>query len=122
VIDRRARGDYWERSASAFLKKHGLRVLKSSYRCRFGELDLVCKDGRSLVVVEVRARSRSSYVSAVESVDAAKRNKLVQATRHLLMTHPQWCGWPLRFDVVAIDAADTPSPEFKWLRNAFELE
>jgi len=122
VSGRRVSGEHWEQSASAYLQQHGLHVLKSRYRCRFGELDLVCKDGRSLVVVEVRARSRTSYVGALESIDAAKRDKLVRATRHLLMTHPQWRNWPLRFDVVAIDAADTKSPDVKWLRNAFDVE
>lgn len=115
-------GQYWEDQASRYLRSHGLRVLEARYRCRFGELDLVCAHCESLVIVEVRARGRGSFVRALETIDAAKRRKLVQTTRHLLMTHPQWGELPLRFDVVAIDDIDSAHPRYEWIRNAFDLE
>ena len=95
-------------------------MLKQRYRCRLGELDLVCLDGTTLVIVEVRARSSSRFAGAGESVDAAKQRKLVRATRHLLMTHPQWSQCPMRFDVFCIDDIDKAVPTIQWIKNAFD--
>ena len=85
-----------------------------------GELDLVCLDGATLVIVEVRARASSRFASASESVDGRKQQKLIRATRHLLMTHPQWSGYPLRFDVICASDIDTAEPTIQWIRNAFD--
>ena len=54
------RGRLWESRAAAYLERHGLAVLAHGYRCRVGELDLVCRDDDQLVIVEVRARSRGA--------------------------------------------------------------
>lgn len=119
-MDSRRAGRVWEHRARNFLRRHGLRVLKAGYRCRFGELDLVCQDGPMLVVVEVRSRGHGSLVTAAESVDEFKRRKLIRATRHLLMTHPRWAACPLRFDVLAIDVDDAGGSRVQWLRGAFD--
>ena len=102
------------------MQRKGLRVLKQRYRCRLGELDLVCLDGTTLVIVEVRARAGSRFAGAGESVDAAKQRKLVRATRHLLMTHPRWSDRPMRFDVFCIDDIDKAVPTIRWIKNAFD--
>lgn len=113
-------GRYWEAFAAEHLVAHGLRILERGYRCRLGELDIVCRDASTLVVVEVRARAGNAYVKAVESVNHPKRRRILCATRHFLMRHPEWHEKPVRFDVIAIDAADTDSPVLSWVRNAFE--
>lgn len=114
------RGRLWESRAAAYLEEHGLAILARGYRCRLGELDLVCRDERYLVVVEVRARSRGAYCSAVDSIDAHKRRRIVQATRHLLMRNAKWQSAPIRFDVIAFDAIDAPEPTINWIKNAFD--
>jgi putative endonuclease len=114
------RGRVWEARAAVHLEQHGLTVLARGYRCRLGELDLVCRDDSQLVIVEVRARSRGASCSAVESIDAHKRRRIVQATRHLLMRHGEWQTAPIRFDVVAFDGIDTPDPRLNWIKNAFD--
>jgi putative endonuclease len=115
-----ARGRLWESRAAAHLERHGLTVLARGYRCRLGELDLVCRDDEALVIVEVRARSRGALCSAVDSIDAHKRRRIVQATRHLLMRRAGWQTAAIRFDVVAFEAIDTPEPEIRWIKNAFD--
>ena len=77
-------------------------------------------EGTTLVIVEVRARAGSRFARAVESVDVHKQRKLVRATRHLLMTHPQWSDHRLRFDVFCIDNIDRDAPTVRWIRNAFD--
>jgi putative endonuclease len=114
------RGRLWESRAAAHLEQHGLTILARGYRCRLGELDLVCRDERHLVIVEVRARSRNAYCSAVDSIGVHKRRRIVQATRHLLMCHAEWQAAPIRFDVVAFDAIDAPDPQLRWIKNAFD--
>ena len=107
-------GQRAESDAERFLEAQGLTLVARNWRCRFGEIDLVMRDGATLVFVEVRMRSRRDFGGAAASVDAAKQKKLLAAARQYLAglrTVP-----PCRFDVVAL-AADAP-PE--WLRNAFE--
>lgn len=118
--DRAATGLRWEEAASAYLARHGVETLLRRYRCRLGELDLVCRDGATLVVVEVRARRSDGLVSALASIDARKRRRIVQATRHLLMRHRQWHGKALRFDVVAVEGIELPEPELVWIKAAFD--
>jgi putative endonuclease len=115
-----ARGRRWEAAAAEYLERHGLAILARGYRCRLGELDLVCRDGVTLVIVEVRARGRRSAARAAESISAHKRARIVRATRHLLMRHPAWHVAPIRFDVLAFDAIDGAEPEVRWIRNAFD--
>ena len=113
-------GTRWEDVAARYLERHGLAVLARNYRCKLGELDLVCRDDDSLVIVEVRARARTSFAAAIESIGPRKRRRIVQATRHLLLRQSAWSRQPLRFDVVAIDGIDTPSPSIAWIKNAFD--
>lgn len=115
----RASGRRWELAVAAYLRSQGLAVIETGFHCRLGELDLVCRDGDTLVVVEVRARSSAARGSALETVDWRKQRKLVRATRYYLMRHPEWFERTMRFDVVAVDAIDTPNPRLTWLKNAF---
>ena len=117
---RAERGRLWESRAAAYLEQQGLAIIARGYRCRLGELDLVCREDRQLVIVEVRARSRGALCSAIDSIDAHKRRRIVQATRHLLMRHAEWQAAPLRFDVVAYEEIDTPEPRVQWIKNAFD--
>jgi putative endonuclease len=113
-------GRAFEARAADYLEAHGLTVLAHRYRCRMGELDLVCRDARHLVIVEVRARSRSGYGSAAESIGPHKRRRIILATRHFLLRHREWGAAPIRFDVVAFDSIDEAEPVLTWIKNAFE--
>ena len=115
-----ARGRLWEVRAATYLEEHGLAILARGYRCRLGELDLVCRDDQHLVIVEVRSRRTNPFCSAVESIGPRKLRRIVQATRHLLMRHPQWQAKPIRFDVVAFDRIETRDAEVRWIKNAFD--
>lgn len=116
-----ARGAAFEQLAADWLAVHGLRVLTRGYRCRGGELDLVCRDGDALVVVEVRSRRSRSHGGAAASIDSRKRRRIVLATRHFLMTHPELAGAPVRFDVIAIDGTGDGERTLRWIPNAFDV-
>lgn len=70
----------------------------------------------TLVLVEVRKRSRSDYGDAFASVNGAKRRRLIHAARMFLAEHPQYGRDAVRFDVVAVDGADA----VEWLEAAFD--
>jgi putative endonuclease len=110
------RGRDAEDQALAFLQRQGLRLVTRNYRTRRGELDLVLLDGGTLVVAEVRRRGHAAYGGALASVDARKRGRIVLATRQLLAQQPALAGRPLRFDVIAFEAAG----KMHWIRGAFD--
>ena len=121
-MNRHASGRSWEAVARDYLQTRGLRILRQRYRCRLGELDLVCMDGATIVVVEVRARKKGSLASAIDSIDRRKRRKIILATRHLLMCNPQWNTQRLRFDVFAVSDIDMTTPQIQWAQNAFDAD
>lgn len=105
-----------EELAARHLQAQGLRLLERNVRARGGELDLLMREGDTLVVVEVRKRSHRGYGSAAESVDARKQGKIIAATRALLAQRADFARMAVRFDVVALDAED----RIEWIRAAFD--
>lgn len=116
---RRARGDAAEAAALAMLQAHGLQLLARNAASRGGELDLVMRDGATIVFVEVRYRATRRFGGGAASVDAGKRRRLVHAARAFLAGHPQMADAPCRFDVVDADG-DPDAPTLTWLRAAFD--
>ncbi len=116
-IDRQRLGGVAEERAAQHLRAAGLRLLHRNYRCRMGELDLVAREGDTLVIVEVRLRSSSRFGGAAASITHAKRRRIVRATRHLLARYPSLQKWPVRFDAVLVGAPGVP---IEWLRGAFD--
>jgi putative endonuclease len=69
------------------LAQRGWRIVERNARLRYGEIDLVCHDGRAFVFVEVKTRRSSSFVPAVEAVDARKAARLVMLAQAWLALH-----------------------------------
>jgi putative endonuclease len=115
----RAAGDDFEQRACAALERAGLKLLARNYTTRHGELDLVMREGDTIVFVEVRYRKSASHGGAAASVTASKQAKLILAAQHWLAAHPQHARRACRFDVMSYDGpADAVRQE--WLRGAFE--
>lgn len=109
------RGKQAEALAADFLRSAGLSITAANYQCRFGEIDLIARDGATVVFVEVRSRAGNAYGGAAASITAAKREKLLKTARHYLAgRHPVP---PCRFDAVLITG--TPG-RVEWIRNAIE--
>lgn len=103
-----------EEIAARHLERQGLAIVTRNYRCRGGEIDLVARDGRTLVFVEVRLRRSQTYGGAAASIDARKQRRVLHAARHYL----SGCGeQPCRCDVVLLDRIDGGAVE--WIRDAF---
>jgi putative endonuclease len=117
----RAAGGAFEQRACMELERAGLKLLARNYTTRYGELDLIMRDGDTVVFVEVRQRKRTSFGDAATSVTAAKRAKLVQTAQLWLVANPRHAQQPCRFDVMTYDGQGD-NAKMDWLRNAFEAE
>lgn len=115
-IDRAVSGRRAEAIAASHLERHGLAIVARNFRCRLGELDLIARDGDTLVFIEVRLRSRGDYGGAAASITAAKRARMIKAAQLYLARMPS--APPCRFDAVLLSALDPPQVE--WLRNVIE--
>lgn len=73
---RRLFGDLGEATAARALERAGVRIVARNARTRYGEIDLIGRDRRGLVFVEVKTRRRTSFVSAIEAVDGRKVARL----------------------------------------------
>ncbi len=109
-----ARGRHAEDLAAAFLQRQGLQLVVRNYRCRFGEIDLIAREGKTLVFVEVRMRMSNTFGGAAASITAAKRAKLLRAARHYLAGTAHLP--PCRFDALLLSG---PEHTVEWLKNAF---
>ena len=118
---RRARGDAAEAAALAMLQARGLHLLARNAASRGGELDLVMRDGATVVFVEVRYRAGSGFGGGFASVDHGKRRRLVRAAQLYLAGRPRLASLPCRFDVVEA-SGDPAAPTLKWLKDAFRLD
>lgn len=110
----RRRGEEAEERAVHYLARQGLEVLARNYRTRLGEVDVIAREGTTLVFVEVRTRASAAWGGAAASVDARKQRRVVAAARHYLarLGAEPAC----RFDVVIFQG---PAAAPAWIRGAF---
>ena len=107
-------GERAEKLAAEYLARNGLAIVARNWRCRFGEIDLVARDGQTLVFVEVRARGSRGHGGAAESISAAKRRRLTATANYYLLRCRS--EQPCRFDALLIEAEG----RIEWVRNAFD--
>ena len=106
---RKKLGDFGEQAATAYLAKQGYALLARKWRCPSGELDLVLRDGATLVFVEVRTRrspdGRGGALAGIaeESVGRGKRARLIALAYAYLEAAAIPADTPWRIDVVALD-------------------
>lgn len=112
----RAAGDAAERAARQLLEGEGLRTLAANVNYRFGELDLVMREGDWIVFVEVRYRRDDRYGGGLASVTRQKCRRIALAARAWLARHPALADAPCRFDLVTASPAG-----LEWHRAAFTL-
>ena len=126
-MSRKARtiGNAWEGFAERHVTAAGLQILARQYHCRLGEIDLVALDAHTLVFIEVRYRRSTRFGGAAASVTRHKQQRIVSAARHFLMHHPQYCEYPMRMDVIALERVEhsrAPPARVRWIRAAFDAQ
>lgn len=111
-------GKTGEDLACAELEKRGYAILARRYRRRIGEIDIIARDGQTLVFVEVKARDSHAFGEAAEAVTPFKRRRITQLAADYMTSH-RLSECPCRFDVVAIHF-DSGQPEIEVFQNAFD--
>ena len=107
-----------EAQAEQFLKKAGLKIIARNVRVGHDEIDLIAKQQKTLIFVEVKTRGDERFGRPAAAVDRAKRRKLSRAAIRFLKKHHLRPPY-IRFDV--IEVVSDP-PEIRHIRNAFTLE
>ncbi|MFJ3315124.1 YraN family protein [Herbaspirillum huttiense] len=110
---RQRTGDEGEDHALAYLQAQGLQLVQRNFRCKGGEIDLILREGSTIVFVEVRARASSAYGGAAASVTPPKQRRLLVAAQVWLQGQARLPA--CRFDVVTLEGG-----RLQWLRNAIE--
>lgn len=114
-------GAWGEALAAEYLRKKHYSVIASGYRCRYGEIDLIVKNWKYLVFVEVKLRKGSHFARAMEYVDYRKQDRIRTTAAMYLSQNPS--SLQPRFDVIEIYAPDgvsTANPEIIHMEDAFQ--
>ena len=106
-----------EALAAQFLAAQGLTIVRRNVRTRFGELDLIARDGDTLVFVEVRLRRTQAFGGAAASITPAKQARMIASARLYLASLPREPA--SRFDAVLLDALDPG--HIDWRRNVIDV-
>ncbi len=117
----RGAGPEAERQARRYLEAKGLTFVAANYRSRYGELDLVMREGACLVFVEVRSRRSARAGSPEATLTARKMRCLTRTARCFIGENPRFGGMMLRFDVVGI-LTRGPQAGIRWIRNAVQFD
>jgi putative endonuclease len=112
-------GKIAEMKTANYLKKKKYTLVEYNYTCRFGEIDLIVKNKKYIVFVEVKMRNENSIASPCEFVDKSKQRKII-ATAQLYLAQNHTNLQP-RFDVIEVISADNKIKSIKHLENAFTL-
>ncbi|MGA9755965.1 MAG: YraN family protein [Desulfobaccales bacterium] len=114
---RRQLGDAGEDLAAAALKKQGYKILERNYVTPLGEIDLIARQGHTVVVVEVKTRKSTRFGSPQEAVSVTKQQRLRRLADYYLKDK-RLAGTTVRFDVVAVSLAEA-EPQVEIIQNAF---
>jgi putative endonuclease len=117
AADARQRGALIEQLAAQWLVDRGLVLVASNQHAKGGELDLIMRDGQTLVFVEVRHRASSQHGHPLETITPVKQRRLIKAARFYL--HRNGLSCLCRFDVLAV-TGPLHQLEYEWVPNAFE--
>lgn len=94
-------GNAGEDRAAEYLESHGCRILERQYRTPAGEIDIIARDGRTMVFVEVKTRRSTRYGTPAQAVGFRKRQKIIRSAEWYL-TRQDLCDIPCRFDVIEV--------------------
>jgi putative endonuclease len=119
---RQALGRRGEAAARDHLARHGVRILAENYACAAGEIDLVGREGETLVFVEVKTRTTQAFGAPQLAVHWQKQQQIVRAAQWFL-SERRLGDVACRFDVLAVSFLDEEAPpRIQWVRDAFPAE
>ncbi|TVR69769.1 MAG: YraN family protein [Spirochaetaceae bacterium] len=113
----REKGRRGEDLAACYLQQKGYRILARNFRCRAGEVDIVCETERTLLFVEVKSWRVLPRDALEPAIGPAKQKRIVRTARYFLHRYAPPSEWGIRFDVVFINPE---TGTIRYIEGAFE--
>lgn len=113
-------GRWGEAKAAEFLQNKGYTLIGANYRTRFGEIDLIARDEKYIMFIEVKLRKNADFARASEAVSRSKAEK-IRITAEIWLSENDAMQQP-RFDVIEVYAGEginTKNPRINHIENAF---
>ena len=94
-----------EAAAAFLLKEKGMDILEKNFRSHLGEVDLIARDGETLVFIEVKTWSAYGIDALEQALDNKKRHKIIETSKYFLSLHRKYRYMAIRFDVIFVSPA-----------------
>lgn len=114
----RQSGAEWEKVAESFLRNHGLKLLQRNFSSRFGEIDLIMEDKKTVVFIEVKYRKNSRHGSGADAVTFHKQGRISRTAAWYLAMNPHRAEQVCRFDVISVNPQEK-NQGINWIKSAF---
>ena len=114
--DKKISGNLGEDLAARHLKKSGYKIIERNLSNRLGEIDILARQKRDIVLVEVKTKTGSELGEGYEMVNYFKKRKLLLLAKSLQPSYPESV---IRIDVISVNLANNP-PEIKHFISAVE--
>ncbi len=98
----RRKGAFWEQKAAEYLQEKGYQIVGKNFHSYYGEIDLIARQGKYLVFVEVKYRREGAAVHPLESIGWAKQRRICKTAAYYCLRHNYPEGTPCRFDIIGI--------------------
>ena len=108
-------GKWGEEIAAAYLQEKGYVILERDWKSGHHDLDIIAKEGNTLVVVEVKTRRNRIFGDPEEAIDYKKRRSLLSAINHYVKAHYTCCS--VRFDVISVVGMIGTTPEIDHIKD-----
>lgn len=119
-LDRVSLGKHAEDLACRELRRRGYEILARRHRTRLGEIDIIARDGPTIVFIEVKARTSDRYGGPWEAVTWQKQDRIGRLASEYL-AHRGWHDRPCRFDVVAVRVDERNRAWVEVVAGAFDF-
>jgi putative endonuclease len=113
-------GAYGEDIAVKYLKKHKYKIVERNYLCRYGEVDIIAKDGKTVAFVEVKSRKAGGSVNPLYSVNKRKQMQICKAAQDYIIKN-KIKNTMFRFDVLTVIYEGDKS-DVQLIKNAFDYK
>jgi putative endonuclease len=115
---RQRSGQQGEQIAVDHLKKMGYKIQHRNFRCRQGEIDIIARDGSTLVFIEVKTKAQTAFGAPQAMVTYTKQNTITRVAMYYVQQY-RLINTALRFDVMAITFLPNKMPEVHHIPAAF---
>ncbi len=106
-----------EKIAGKYLQEEGFSIIKGRYKTKFGEIDIIAKQGNLLCFVEVKVRDRLE--DAMESITKRLQKRIENSALFFICEYPEYMDYDMRFDVITISGDISGDMKISHLDNAW---